>query len=239
MKKILLISAALMLTHAAFSQGTVVFGNKGGSSTAAAPGAVTAPIYGVNASAPDRRITGNTAAGVPAGSTSYGTSPFLATDSSHTWTATLWALNAPVVGDASNNNLQQVLVNGTATFRTSTSGTFAGFWNTPSSPAVIPGATTDTDRPNLQVRVWDTKNGTITTWDQALVAWQAGNGYALGYSDIFQVPYPLGGTAVPPNTQPFMQGLQSFNVTTVVPEPSVIALGVLGAGCLFMLRRRK
>jgi len=237
MKKILLIAAALMLTHAAFSQGTVVFGNKGGSSTATPPGAVTAPVYGLNPADSTRRIAGNTATGVPMGSTSYGSSPFLAADPTHTWTATLWALNGPVTGTADANNLQQVLINGTATFRTSTSGVLAGIWNPPSNPAPIPGAVLDTDRPTLQVRVWDTKGGTITAWDQALVAWQSGQ-IALGYSDLFQVPWPLGATQNPPNVAPFMQGLQSFNVT-MVPEPSVIALGVLGAGCLFLLRRRK
>src|SRR5437868_4825018 len=129
MKKILLISAALMLTHAAFSQGTVVFSNKGGTGTASAPGQTAAPIYGL---APDNsRTSGNTATGVPMGTTSYGTLPYLATDSTHTFTATLWGLDAATAsGTGLNNNLQQlVLNNGTAastTFRTSTSGTFAG-----------------------------------------------------------------------------------------------------------------
>jgi len=239
MKKILLVAAALMLTHSAFSQGTVVFANTGGSGTSSPPGQVRAPVYGLNPVDNTARISGNTAAGVPMGSTSYGSTPFLANDATHTWTGTLWALNGGVTGDATANNLQQVLVNGTATFRTSTSGTFAGIWNAPSSPAVIPGAALDTDRPTFQVRVWDTKGGTIQTWDQAQAAWRAGGGYALGYSDLFTVPFPLGNTQNPPNQQVYLQGLQSFNVITFVPEPSVIALGALGAGCLFLLRRRK
>jgi len=240
MKKILLIASVVLLTHAAFSQGTITFGNRAGSSSTVAPGRVVAPVYGVNPSAPDRRISGNTSTGVPAGTQTYTGVPFLASDATHTYQATLWALNGPVVGDASANNLQQVAINGTAPFSTATSGILAGIWTQPSQGAVIVGATSETDRPTFQVRVWDTKGGTITTWDQALVAWQAGNNYALGYSDLFNVPYPLGATQSPPNQAPNMQGLTSFNVTTFpVPEPSVIALGVLGAGCLFLLRRRK
>lgn len=237
MKKILLISACLTLAHAAFSQGTVAFANRNGSSTTAAPGQVIAPVYGLNPTAPTQRISGNTSAGVPVGTTAYGTSPFLFNDATHTYVATLWGLSStlPMSGDARNNNLVQASPNNNATFRTSTSGTFAGVWN---SPGAIPiaGVATDTDHPFLQVRVWDTKGGTINTWTEALNAWNAGQ-IALGYSDIFQIPFALGGTLNPPNTQPNMQGMQSFNVT-MVPEPSTIALGILGAGCLFLLDRK-
>jgi len=232
MKKILLISAALMLAQAAFSQGTVAFNNHVGSSTTAAPGAVWAPVYGL--ASDNSRVSGNTATGVPMGSTVYNGIPYLFNDASHTFQATLWALSstATLAGDARNNNLQQVAVNGTATFRANTSGNFAGVWTAPIPPAVIPGVTSETDHPYLQVRVWDTTKA--STWDLATTT----PGSIYGYSDIFQVPFPLGGTQSPPNTQPNMQGLQSFNVQ-LVPEPSVIALGVLGAGCLFLLRRRK
>jgi len=236
MKKILLISAALMLAHAAFSQGTVVFGNRGaGTSTAAAPGNVLAPVYGL--AADNSRISGNTATGVPMGSTAYAGIPFLASDPTHTFSATLWAIDASLAtGNALNNNLQQATINGvpaSATFRTSTSGTFAGIWNQPVPPAAIAGVGLETQRATFQVRVWDTSKA--ATWDLAQIT----PGSIFGYSDLFTVPYALGGTAVPQNVPPYLQGLQSFNVQAVVPEPSVIALGVLGAGCLFLLRRRK
>jgi len=134
------------------------------------------------------------------------------------------------------NNLVQA-GNGSTTFRANTtSGTFAGIWNQPSASATILGITTEAQRATFQVRVWDTRSGQISSWDQALLT----PGEIYGYSDFFTVPYRLGATAVgQPNPAPYLQGLQSFNVQTVVPEPSVIALGVLGAGCLFMLRRRK
>jgi hypothetical protein len=236
MKTIVIISACLALVaHKAFSQGTINFSNRSGSTTTAAPGQVTAPVYGIDPLNPTVRISGNTATGVPAGSTSYGNSPYLANDGIHTYVATLWALSSsvPLTGNIYNNNLLQVTVNGTASFRTSTSDTFAGIWRAPNGPAVIPGVTSDTDHPFLQVRVWDTKNGTVNSWSEALNAWQAGQ-TALGVSDLFQVPFPLGGIDnVPPN----MQGLQSFNVI-LTPEPSVIGLGALGAGCMLLIRRR-
>jgi hypothetical protein len=239
MKKTLLICAAMMLANAAFSQGTIAFANRSGSSTTASPGQVVAPVYGADPLDPTHRISGNTSTGVPAGNTSYGAAPFLAQGAGGpTWTVTLWALeNTAVTGDARQNNLQQLTVpSATTTMRTSTSGTFAGVWTTPSAAPSVPGITTGDQRATFQIRIWDTKGGTLTTWQQVLDP--ANDGVFRGYSDLFTVPYSLGGTLVPANPPPNMQGLTSFNVFQV-PEPSVIALGVLGAGCLFLLRRRK
>src|SRR5258705_13838540 len=109
MKKILLIGAALMLTHAAFSQGTVTFANRGGTGTAVEPGQTLAPIYGLNAADPTRRISGNSATGIPMGSTSWAGQTVLTSDTAgHTFVASLWAINAPVVGSGVNNNLVQL-----------------------------------------------------------------------------------------------------------------------------------
>jgi len=226
MKKILLIGATVMLAHAAFSQGTVVFNNRIGTTTAS-PGVVIAPIYGVDASAPATVKRGNTSVGNPMGTQVYNGAPLAGTG----FTATLWGGDAATVtGTADANNL--VLI-GTTVFRTTTSGNFAGTIIQPASPSAVPGVTDPAQRGTFQMRVWDNKGGTILTWDQAITT----AGVAFGSSDLFTVPFSLGGTAVPPNPPVNLQGLQSFQLT--VPEPSVIALGVLGAGCLFMLRRRK
>jgi hypothetical protein len=48
----------------------------------------------------------------------------------------------------------------------------------------------------------------------------------------------LGGTGTPPAATPDLQGLQSFSLATATPEPSTIALGVIGASA-FLFRRRK
>jgi len=231
MKKILLVSAALMLAHVAFPQGQITFDNRANPSgtPGVSPGVVVAPIYNVDPSCPTCSKQGNTSAGIPAGSTTYNSS-LLFNDATHTYTATLWARNSTAAtGDDRQNNLNLV---GTTTMRTSTSGTSAGrvaaSAANPVVSDVVPGST---DRATFQVRVWDSRQGTITTWDQVL----ADNTIARGWSTLFTVPYALTTT---PNTPPNLEGLQSFQLFTV-PEPSVIALGVLGAGCLLLLRRRK
>jgi hypothetical protein len=228
MKKFLLISAALMLAQAAFSQGQISFDNRANAAGTYGtfPGVVVAPIYGVDPANRSQRVSGNTSAGVPMGSATYG-GPLLAGSG---FTATLWARNSTAVtGDATANNLALV---GTTTMRTNTTGTSAGRLAASAANPVVPDvAPGTTDRGTFQVRVWDSQGGSILTWDQAL---QTPN-EAYGYSDLFTVPYALT-TGI--NTPPNLEGMRSFNLT-VVPEPSVIALGVLGAGCLFMLRRRK
>ena len=82
----------------------------------------------------------------------------------------------------------------------------------------------------LQLRAWDNRGGTITSWAQVL----ADQTILRGWSPTFN-SQPLGGGLINP---PNITGLQSFNLFSPIPEPSVIALGVLGAGAL-LLRRRK
>jgi len=92
-----------------------------------------------------------------------------------------------------------------------------------------------------QVRVW---NSAFATWNAAWAAYQAGNPTAkVGVSGW------NGGPALPtttlttpalgggPTPTPNLVGLTSFHLYSV-PEPSTIALGVLGAAAL-LLRRRK
>jgi len=82
-------------------------------------------------------------------------------------------------------------------------------------------------RPFFQVRVWDNRTG--SSFDTAL------NRNASG---VLQFSGPLGDPgASPPTTPATLAGLQSFSLV-VVPEPSTIALAILGAGAL-LLRRRK
>lgn len=108
-----------------------------------------------------------------------------------------------------------------APFRT---GTGAGFWNagTDSTRVLsgIPSATVF-----LQVRVWDSAAG--ATYDAAKLA-----GGFWGDSNVFGVTV---GSSSPPLGPSLLIGLQSF---ALVPEPSAIALGVLGATAL-LFRRRK
>jgi len=80
----------------------------------------------------------------------------------------------------------------------------------------------------LQVRAWDGATG-ATSYAAALTA-----GLTTGKSSLFTYTVP-----VPPTSpgQFYMEGFQSF--TMIIPEPTTIALGVLGAAGLLIARRRK
>lgn len=77
----------------------------------------------------------------------------------------------------------------------------------------------------LQVRAWD--SGKYATFEAALAA----NEY--GASAPFNYTVPAAGSA---SDAYYMDGLRAF---AIVPEPSTIALGILGAASLLLLRRRK
>jgi len=79
----------------------------------------------------------------------------------------------------------------------------------------------------VQVRAWATSGGAVTSWEQA-------GPLARGESNLIQVTLG-GGTTPPPN----LLGLTSFSIGTVIPEPSSIALGLLGLGAIVLFRRRK
>jgi len=78
----------------------------------------------------------------------------------------------------------------------------------------------------LQVRVWDSAK--YTSFDAALAAGE------FGRSDAFNYNAPVQGE-LNPNAY-LMDNLKAF---AVIPEPSTIALGLLGAASLLVLRRRK
>jgi hypothetical protein len=82
-----------------------------------------------------------------------------------------------------------------------------------------------------------------------LVAWHKdlGNDYAAakaagmggwGESTVITVAATGNPDAVPPTTAANLVGLQGFTVSTLIPEPSMAALGLLGAG-LLLIRRKK
>jgi hypothetical protein len=82
----------------------------------------------------------------------------------------------------------------------------------------------------LQVRVWDyiTYGRTEAGYLAALAA-----GSGVGYSAPFDYTVPAAGST--PDKY-YLNGLQAF---VLVPEPSTIALGVLGVASLLFLRRKK
>lgn len=110
-------------------------------------------------------------------------------------------------------------------FRT---GAAAGFVNV--STVAVPGALPGT-QVWVQMRAW--AGGAGSSYETALAT------DGKGVSNVVQTGL-LGGTdpaGGPPFTAPYMTGIQGFALV-VVPEPSTIALGVLGLG-LLAFRRRK
>ncbi len=79
--------------------------------------------------------------------------------------------------------------------------------------------------PFIQVRAWDTTTG--ATYAAATTK---------GASTVFVLGAKLGDpSANPPTTPPALLGMTSFSL---VPEPSVIALALLGGAALLMRRRK-
>jgi len=109
-------------------------------------------------------------------------------------------------------------------------GTWSGGTKTMTGVAAAPndGSGNPGGSATLQVRVWD--GALFPTGYAAAVA----GGGAVGKSVTFNYTVPAFGS---PATSFFMEGLQSF--TLQVPEPSTIALGILGAASLLIVRRRK
>lgn len=208
MKTIGIALAALTMTVSAFGQGQINFNNR-------VTGAVFAPIYGVNPAAPAVRISGN--ANTNGGTANYTGVPLLVGSG---FTASLWEGNQ----GSEATTFEQVGVN-------------LGFSTSATLPGIVRlgGAVTSKhgvgEPAAYQVRAWDNKGGTITTWAAALAASQRGETGA-GFSDVIGVTL-----TTPPDATRNLLGLQSFNLT-IVPEPSLIALGALGFGAL-LLRRRK
>jgi len=214
--------AVLLLGSAAASsllaQGTLVWGNFFGA--AGTSRVLLAPIYGVDTSAggrPDVSKSGNTSAGVPPGNTTYGGALLAGTG----FTVAIYT------GLSATEAMSSLAALGTSGFLT---GTGAGLMN--QRNATDPNHDVGTANVNVQLRAWDNRMGTVTSWAQVMAA---GGQIAGGSSDVFVFATALGGgTITPPQTV----GLRSFQLTQAVPEPSLIALGALGLGAL-LLRRLK
>jgi hypothetical protein len=194
----------------AFGQGQVNFNNR-------VIGSVVAPVYGVNPAASTVRISGN--ASTNGGSQNYTGIPLV---SGTTYSAQLYYGPAGTAMDA----LQPTAAATIVPFRT-TAAT-GGFIQNAAAAVTLNGIDF-TQTAAIQMRVWDNQNGAIASWEAAVAA----GTIATGFSDIFSVAMPANASIPPPN----LVGLTSFNLT-VVPEPSVIALGALALGAL-LLRRRK
>lgn len=115
-----------------------------------------------------------------------------------------------------------------------TAGLFSGGTRT------VPNATQGTLYA-FQVRAWET-----TLYGTTAAGWTAANAAAVAHKISINsavVDAATGGWGTPAgvavNLAPLWQTGSGAFVVATVPEPSVIALGVLGVGALLLLRRRK
>jgi hypothetical protein len=132
---------------------------------------------------------------------------------------------AQIYFSATQNGSFAPITDPAAPFRT---GGGAGYWNYGTDfTRVLTGIAAGTAA-WIQVRVWDSTAG--ATPDAAKLG-----GGKWGDSNIFSVT--TGGSGNPPAVPATLIGMTSFQLQQV-PEPSTIALGVLGLGAL-LLRRRK
>lgn len=211
MKKLLLTTAAVLLTVGVYAQGTVNFAN-----------ASTTP--GLNPA--NRQVTfGPTAANFNAALAAGGmvSSNYAGVNLAGLRAALLYA--PTTVSDLAQFSLAS-FTGGYPTLRTSASAV-AGSWfaKTATLETIGPGVTA-----NLVAVVWDTAFAN-SPLDPA-----AKNGL-YGTSPIFQYTPPAGSTPAP--AEFLMQNLGSFSIgATVIPEPTSFALLGLGAAAMLILRRR-
>ncbi len=90
-----------------------------------------------------------------------------------------------------------------------------GFVLAPTNAVTLPGIP-EGQRAKIQLRVWDNEGGLVPTWFDAL----SDPTIPRGQSSSF-ISEPLGGLFLPP---PNLIGLQSFNLSTLVPLPFALKI---------------
>jgi len=147
----------------------------------------------------------------------------LETANGNAWSVQLYAapgLNATTLSPVSGS----IVTLGT------TPGTL-GIWSS-TEIATLPGTTGGaTGTATLQLYAWYNAGGAITSYSAALA-----DGVPTGYSAVADITGLGGGS--PPQTAPTLPESLG-NIVVAVPEPSTIALGVMGASAFLMRLRRK
>ena len=221
MKTSLLIVTMLCSTWCAYGQGTVLFANR-------IVNVISAPVWGP-CTDPTIKLTGNFIPSdlhFPPDPSRYEVCGGVKIGGLH-YSAQLWGAStgAPLdsLQPAGGTNGSSII---TATFRT---GSAAGLLITTTVQFnnLAPG-----ESASLVMRVWDNRDGAITSWAQVL----ADPTVLRGESEVFDLPILGGirgdGTAV---ETPAMRGLKSFNLY-IVPEPATLGLVLLGMAALALRR---
>lgn len=194
-KRIIAIAGLIACVGTALGQGTVMYQNNGP--------AFRAQIYGPGSGDPTLALTGNTTAGLPAGTQVYSGARLAGSN-----------FFAQFYG-ADGSNRPESLLEPATTINTFRTGLAAGILGV--AVATFNSIPADSLNPaTLQLRVWDNSSGLYPNWAQAEPAWQEGL-IAAGKSPLFNIPC-AGGTSVPPPTP---TGLISFNIY-YAPRPPII-----------------
>jgi hypothetical protein len=212
MKKIITVAALLAGAASAYSQGTLAFSDYGGS--------YSTYFYNVQASGNTTPITYN-------GYTVMETSGNTASYTSGTkLSGTAYSIQV-LCGTGNGDTLAQLTPQGsTSGFNT---GGFAGLFSATVTDTM---ASTPAGPATIALAAWQNTgtSGSALT----LAAAQADN-YAWGISTLANISL-----VASPTTPPAIPaGVQSFSLGSATPEPSTIALGVIGASAFLMRLRRK
>jgi len=251
MKKTLAVLTLLAGAVSGYSQGQIYMGDYGNSD-------FQITIWSPQVATPTVAVTGNSAANnpltgtsdIPAGTAVYtgtplGGSATGAVSPTDYANANLWSVQLYA---AAGNNIA-------AGSLAPVPGTVANFYSNPTAEG-YPGLYNSTTAVtfNGQNGVPTVAAGSPVTL--ALAAWYNGNGAYASYAAAQAAGVPTGfsttGTEnatgapnTPPDlpapgaTQTLAGGITSFSLTTSVPEPSTIALGIMGASAFLMRLRRK
>jgi len=233
MKKTLLVGLFSVVALGAFAQGTVIFGDRFGTTW-------IQHIYAPQTDNPGQQLGGAGALDTPSGGTVYnggfigGASGAAGLPINYTFGNNFDVQLAAAAGSGfAFSSLTPVSQYFEGTVRTTASA--PGNFQTvnPANDTGIPGATAALGA-TIAIEAWYNAGGTITSYAAAVAA-----NVPYGNSPTVFIPGSnLGGLGSPPNVSTPQDILvPAFNLTTV-PEPSTIALGVMGA-CAFLARRRK
>lgn len=240
MKQVLIAGLLAASSVVAFGQGGVNYQNH-------VVGSIISHVYSPNPSSPSVAQTGNSSVAFqntvrsgdfPTGTTTYGGvliggastgSGPTGYGNGNNFSAELYAA-ATTPGNVQPGSALQPVVASLGGFLTTAA---SSGWIANGGTVQIPG-TTPGGSATVQAVVWYNGGGTIT------YAQAQGGAAPWGASPIFNVDVLSGTTTSGQifNQDPAMTGWTSFSLVNSVPEPSTIAMGVMGV-CAFLVRRRK
>jgi len=228
MKKTLIISALLAGATGAYAQGTIVFSDN--------LSTFQIHIYAPQVADPSVQVTGNAANDKPAGTQAGYTGGLVGggtgagLNNGADISVELYALG----GGTSAASLSSLLPVSQYTSVGYTVAAGAGLFKAV-SPAGDPGIPNSANgNATVALAAWFNGGGAYTSLAAAQAANQPAGESPVAFISGLGGFVPPGGT---PDTPPPLTGIQSFSLTTTTPEPSTIALGVMGASA-FLLRRR-